>query len=205
MHLTSPLPLVHLMFNTTNGPGTWKASEVGRFHIESDEDRLNLGTIALDSGPPSFGVTKEEQQTVDCLIALPPLGRSASDKSVVTDTPGEAKAHDGTELALAMHSAQGKRSLPAISALSVAVIALVAGPAIVLVVYILALNRHHRHGLTLQTDANLAYILAASQAISTVVSLAVPVVITVHAYQLASDWLRASRDPESSSRPSPFQ
>jgi len=66
---------------------------------------------------------------------------------------------------------------------------------------------HEVHGddLSLKTTAPLSRLLTTSQAISTAVSLTVPVVMAVHAYQIASDWLTASKLPGSRPRPSPFQ
>lgn len=206
VYLTSPLPLVHLMFDVADAPRTWKASEVGLFNVESEQDRLNVGSVKLGCEGLIFGVAREAQtfrQVVPRLTDTPDSPNSAESFDQCGLETAEAK--EGPDVTSIVQDARGKPCLSVISGLSVAVITLVTGPAIFLVIYIFAVNDYHLHGLTIQTSASLAYILATSQAISTVISLAVPVVITVHAYHLASDWLRASRDPTSDSRPSPLQ
>lgn len=226
MHLTSPLPIVHLVFNKIEAPRTWKASSIGLFSAESEQDALNIGAMTLpttttgESGRSSvgqaFGICREPQsvrrtsplhepfpvENYDCLGA-----RSIdSDTSSIASVAETGQVHEGPSDQVAVISkAHEQTRLWVIVALTVGVITVVVGPATFLVVYLFGMNTYHREGSSVQTSASLSHALATSQAISTVVSLVVPLVMTVHAYQLASDWLKVSRDPRSGVRPTPLQ
>lgn len=206
MQLTSSLPIIHRLFNPMEAFRTWRSSEFGLFSTESEEDRLNIGPVTLGADGPAFGIAREQQTATPLVMHSTPLqpgpGRPFSDDADDAET---IEAQEGPDLPSTVDAAYRKGCVAKIFALSAAVIAVVITPAVFLAIYIFGLHQHHRHGLTLQTDAALSYVLATSQAISTVMSLAVPVVLTIHAYQLASDWLRASQDSGSCSRPSPLQ
>ncbi|KIO22309.1 hypothetical protein M407DRAFT_28182 [Tulasnella calospora MUT 4182] len=58
--------------------------------------------------------------------------------------------------------------------------------------------------MEVRTSANLQNLLTISQLVTTVVSKSVPIVIAVHAYQLAAHWLKSS-DRRSGDHPSPLQ
>lgn len=76
---------------------------------------------------------------------------------------------------------------------SLAVFTAVIGPAVILPALIFVFNTFERDGLEVRTSADLPDLrglLTISQLVTIVVSKSVPIVMTVHAYQLAAKWLK---------------
>lgn len=72
------------------------------------------------------------------------------------------------------------------------VIALTLGLSAALLIYIYALQEARLEGLAIVSTADLQFIVAISQALSTVVVRTVPVLVLVHAFKVAADWLSAT-------------
>ncbi|KAG8983497.1 hypothetical protein FRB90_005999, partial [Tulasnella sp. 427] len=87
---------------------------------------------------------------------------------------------------------------------SLAVFTAVIGATVLLLVLIFVLNTFEREGLSIKTSADLQNLLTISQIVTTVVSKSVAIVIFIHAYQLAGEWIKAS-DRRNGERPSPLQ
>ncbi|KAG8932300.1 hypothetical protein FRC00_000074, partial [Tulasnella sp. 408] len=104
----------------------------------------------------------------------------------------------------ARHNAGSHGSALSIILFTLAIFVAVLGPATVLLALIFVLNTFERDGLGLRTSADLQNLLTISQLVTTVVSKSVPIVIAVHAYQLAAQWLKSS-DRRTGGRPSPLQ
>ncbi|KAG9044580.1 hypothetical protein FS837_007898 [Tulasnella sp. UAMH 9824] len=104
----------------------------------------------------------------------------------------------------ARHEAENQGSALPFVLFSLAVFTTVIGPAIILLALIFVLNTFERNGLEVRTSADLQNLLTISQLVTTAVSKSVPIVIAIHAYQLAAQWLKSS-ERQSSGRPSPLQ
>lgn len=99
-----------------------------------------------------------------------------------------------------------RRHIRFIAIVASLVIASIAGLVTGLLVYTFAAHTTMRDGSSaVISSADLQYVITLSQMVSTLVIRTVPVVITLHAYHVASDWLRQSRVPGSRERPSPLQ
>lgn len=104
----------------------------------------------------------------------------------------------------ARREAEDQGSALSIILFSLAVFTAVVGPAVILLALIFGFNTFERDGLAINTSADLQNLLTISQLVTTVVSKSVSIVIGVHAYQLAAQWLKFS-DRRSGGRPSPLQ
>ncbi|KAG9011455.1 hypothetical protein FRB94_008286 [Tulasnella sp. JGI-2019a] len=100
--------------------------------------------------------------------------------------------------------AETKSALGTIVLYSAPVFVVTAGSALVLLAYIFLINQWRKDGLAITTTADLQNLLTISEVLTTVVSKTVPIVLGVLAYQLASDWLKASVQG-TNDRPSPLQ
>lgn len=76
---------------------------------------------------------------------------------------------------------------------------------ILLLIYIFAMHNWRRQGAAFKTTVDLNYFATISQAVTTVILRTVPLVVSLHAYQLAAEWLEASRQGCHDVGPSPSQ
>ncbi|KAG8932298.1 hypothetical protein FRC00_000072 [Tulasnella sp. 408] len=104
----------------------------------------------------------------------------------------------------ARREAENQGTALSIILFSLAIFTAILGPALILLALIFAFNTFERDGLEVRTSADLQNLLTISQLVTTVVSKSVPIVIAVHAYQLAAQWLKSS-ERRASGRPSPLQ
>ncbi|KAG8907625.1 hypothetical protein FRC01_007615 [Tulasnella sp. 417] len=130
-------------------------------------------------GPPSSSFTYSTSPKDDAMTTF---------SSSPMRSPSEARSE-----------AENQGSALFIVLFSLAVVTAVLGPALIFV-----FNSFERDGLGVTTSADLQNLLTISQLVTTVVSKSVPVVITVHAYQLAARWLKYS-NRRADDRPSPLQ
>ena len=74
-----------------------------------------------------------------------------------------------------------------------------------LLLYIFVIHSSTLNGISTTSTASLPYITGLSQALSTLVSRSVPLVISVWSYFVAAEWLILSKEAHSSDRPTPLQ
>jgi hypothetical protein len=89
--------------------------------------------------------------------------------------------------------------------LSASVIVGVMALSMTLLIYIFVLHSSTLKGTSTTSTASLPYITGLSQALSTLVSRSVPLVISVWSYSVAAEWLILSKEAHSSDRPTPLQ
>ncbi|KAF7982208.1 hypothetical protein HWV62_29392 [Athelia sp. TMB] len=141
----------------------------------------------------------------DSAPALSPRRPSSLHSSSSVGQSKEAPAEPAeSPIVRAMEEARSKRPLLNILLFSVPVVLITVGLALGLLVYIFVVHDWSRDGSAIQTTADLQNLLTISQILTTVVGKTVSFIITVHVFQLASMWLKASAANDDR-RPSPSQ
>jgi len=59
IRVTSPLPLVHLLFGPIDPARTWKDEGSSLFSVETEDDRLNVGPMLTAHDEMAFGIARE--------------------------------------------------------------------------------------------------------------------------------------------------
>lgn len=139
----------------------------------------------------------------DSVSSLPAhLGPSLQSSSYISKanraSPWDTTPHQAQE------EARTKRPWLKILLFSLPIVIIITGLAVLLLAYIFIIHKWLRVGSTIQTSADLQNLLTISQVLSTFVSRSVPVVMSIHAYQLAARWLKTSSSGDQN-RPSPSQ
>ena len=113
---------------------------------------------------------------------------------------------DGPSSSLKASTEQSKYSpIPKIILLVLPIVLFTAGPAILLLCYVFIINRWQADGaLAVRSTASLQFVLGIPTLTTFVVSRSVPIVVSAHAYELASEWLKGSSE-SSADQPSPLQ
>ncbi|KAG8867772.1 hypothetical protein FRB97_002957, partial [Tulasnella sp. 331] len=189
-HITSPAPILRLMFDRTEPPEIWKYSD----WPEVQSDRLTVGVVRTRQGHLAFGVTHGAQPTLNTRLLV------SSPSGVHETLPGGEVIDDST-----MEATAQKGSTSAILLFWLVSTTLMLVPVILLVVYVFSINSSTRDGSILLTTARIQYVLTISKALSTAASLAVPLVTSIYAYSAAAEWLGSSKVPDSTATPSPQQ
>lgn len=126
--------------------------------------------------------------------------------SLPNDSEQRQPLPDDGDLLRAILHAEEHRCTHTIILIATAVVLVIAGLSAFLLLYILANHNLHRLGdQAITTTADLQYIFTISNALCTFISLTVPLVISIHGYSVAAEWLDASLVAGSNNRPSPLQ
>ncbi|KAG8849139.1 hypothetical protein FRB96_000925 [Tulasnella sp. 330] len=127
-------------------------------------------------------------------------------QSIRDDSEQRQSLSDEDDISRAIFHVREHRCTRTIIFIAAVVVLIAAGLSVFLLVYVFV--NHHVQWLgdqTIATTANLQDIFTISNALCIFVSLTVPLIISLHGYGVAAEWLEASRVAGSSDRPSPLQ
>ncbi|KAG8887515.1 hypothetical protein FRB98_009478 [Tulasnella sp. 332] len=127
-------------------------------------------------------------------------------QSIRDDSEQRQSLSDEDDISRAIFHVREHRCTRTIIFIAAVVVLIAAGLSVFLLVYVFV--NHHVQWLgdqTIATTANLQDIFTISNALCIFVPLTVPLIISLHGYGVAAEWLEASRVAGSSDRPSPLQ
>ena len=182
----APQCTFQLFLSRTGTEATWLGDAAGLFAHECDEDALTFRGYSSSCGRTIFGIGRANSirllhpPTAHFLAA--PSHESSSSTVTTPASPSDAFSTDKV--------GEGRRNAPWLL-ISIVVIALLLILSLVtlLLTYVLSGNQSLWSNGTLQTTADLPYILAASQLISTAMSLAIAPIMGLHAFRVAALWV----------------
>ena len=171
------LPRVYSPPSFTQGePGTtWGSSTVRLFDEENSQDGLAIGFFSSSNGKAMFGIGRTGEGH---LVDSPAFSRTS-----------KGRLPFSLPILRSLRNTKRHFNLPfATISIVFALLVLILSSGAFLLFYVLSQAQSIESAGTLRTTASLPYVLSASQSIPTAMFLAVPPIMSLHAFRVASVW-----------------
>ena len=175
MSLVSPEITLHHLLPKANREATWGSNSVRLFDEEKSQDGLAIGFFSSSNGKAMFGIGRTGEGH---LVDSPAFSRTS-----------KGRLPFSLPILRSLRNTKRHFNLPFATIFIVfALLVLILSSGAFLLFYVLSQAQSIESAGTLRTTASLSYVLSASQSIPTAMFLAVPPIMSLHAFRVASVW-----------------